>query len=272
MVLGKRRKKGAVTLEAALIMPLVLYFFINILGIFDVLRVQSALYGAMHQTGNELCLAAFDARFAMTHVSGGDATEAERAASLISVAYADSKVKGILSDSGAGFNCVEGGISGISLLRSVAGTKGDIIELHADYFARPLLKVIPFMSFPVSATYYGHAWTGYDISGGDEIEDKEYVYITQTGTVYHRSMECTHLKLSVRESTISALERERSLSGAIYHPCERCATGKESGGVYVTDYGNRYHTSLTCPGLKRTIYTVLLNEVKDRAPCSKCGR
>ena len=44
--------------------------------------------------------------------------------------------------------------------------------------------------------YYGHLWNGYAIPGTEN--DEEYVYVTEDSEVYHRSRECTHLRLSVR--------------------------------------------------------------------------
>ena len=64
----------------------------------------------------------------------------------------------------------------------------------------------------------------------------------------------------------------RNSSGGIYHLCERCGwMPGNDGNCYVTDYGDRYHTSLSCSGLKRKVYTVPLSEVKGKGACSKCG-
>lgn len=63
-----------------------------------------------------------------------------------------------------------------------------------------------------------------------------------------------------------------TLVGGIYHLCERCGwMPGNDGNCYVTDYGDRYHTSLSCSGLKRKVYTVPLSEVKGKGACSKCG-
>lgn len=101
---------------------------------------------------------------------------------------------------------------------------------------------------------------------------EQMVYITATGSVYHKSRECSSLRPSVRKVNRSFVESGRNNSGAIYYPCERCIEGDTAlGDVYITDYGNRYHEDATCPGLKRTIREIPLSEVKDRRACKKCG-
>ncbi|MCQ2507536.1 MAG: pilus assembly protein, partial [Dorea sp.] len=42
--------------------------------------------------------------------------------------------------------------------------------------------------------------------------------------------------------------------------------------VYVTDYGDRYHSSLSCSGLKRTVYSVPKSEAIGKGACSKCAK
>ena len=63
----------------------------------------------------------------------------------------------------------------------------------------------------------------------------------------------------------------RNKDGGKYYPCQYC---KNSGGgcVYVTDYGNRYHKSVSCSRLRRKIYAVPLSETKGKGVCSKCGK
>ena len=58
---------------------------------------------------------------------------------------------------------------------------------------------------------YMRAWTGYDVernAGGSESE--EYVYITETGTVYHRERNCTHLTLSIELAGKDEVEQLRN--------------------------------------------------------------
>lgn len=70
----------------------------------------------------------------------------------------------------------------------------------------------------------------------------------------------------------SELNSLRNESGGKYHACEKCVHGSSKGSnVYITDQGDRYHNSLTCSGLKRTVYTARISEVPGKRACSKCG-
>ena len=89
--------------------------------------------------------------------------------------------------------------------------------------------------------------------------------------VYHRDYHCTHLELSIHMVLQSEIESLRNEGGGKYHPCQHCIKGA-GGGVYITDTGDRYHSSLSCSGLKRTIYAVPLSEVAGKGACSRCGK
>ena len=115
------------------------------------------------------------------------------------------------------------------------------------------------------------AWTGYEAGGVGE-EDDQIVYVTDTGVVYHKNPHCTHLDLSIHAAASSELNSLRNENGGKYHACEKCVHGSSMGGsVYITDQGDRYHNSLTCSGLKRTVYTARISEVPGKRACSKCG-
>ena len=278
----RKAAKGAVTLEAALIMPLFLYCVVNMLTLFDAVRVQSTLYAALHQAGRETGIYAFDARFGVElaeGLAGADAGSANRAvqtgANVVSTAYAASRVRTYMEACGGSLRCVEGGPGGIGYLRSGLFSDGDIIDLVADYKIRPLLRVLPFTAIPSEVRYYGHAWTGYQIAGtqGQQAsgQQEEQVYIARTGTVYHRDPSCTYLNPSERTVERNALATLRNDSGGKYYPCEVCGGGTGSS-VVITTYGNRYHSNPNCSALARTYRAVPLSEATAYRPCSKCGR
>ena len=79
---------------------------------------------------------------------------------------------------------------------------------------------------------------------------------------------CSHIHLSIHSVEKTQLGAMRNENGEKYHPCEECGGG--TGNVYITDTGNRYHSSLECSGLKRSIVKVPVTQVKDRRPCSRC--
>ncbi|MDO4262238.1 MAG: hypothetical protein Q4C82_09170 [Eubacteriales bacterium] len=114
-------------------------------------------------------------------------------------------------------------------------------------------------------------WVGYTgerFSGGEE----SFVYVTPEGEVYHRSMDCTHLRLSVRSVPLGEIGRERNWSGSRYAACEYCVKdGEAEKSVYITNYGTSYHNREGCRGLKRTVMAIPYAEVKGRPPCSRCG-
>ena len=64
-----RKDKGvslpaSMTVEASLVLPLFIFFFANLMVMFNVIKVQSDIEAALHQVGNEIALRAFDVFFA----------------------------------------------------------------------------------------------------------------------------------------------------------------------------------------------------------------
>ena len=116
-------------------------------------------------------------------------------------------------------------------------------------------------------------WIGRDpnhtLGWKGEEKEKEMVYVTLHGEVYHRDLKCSHIHLSIR--LVSDIQREtlRNENGEKYYACEYCGGG--SGMVYITESGNRYHSSLMCSGLKRSILKVPITQLEGMRPCSRCS-
>ncbi len=264
---------ASMTVEASLVLPLFIFFFVNIMALFNIVKVQSDMEAALHQTGNEICLAAFDLRFSKETLTGDDeASLTDSLAGAAGIFYAGSRIRSYLGD-GIDKSCVSGGYSGLSYLGSHILAGDDIVDIVVDYKVHPIVSLIGFREFPVESRYYGHAWTGYDLSGGFNSGDieEEFVYITEHGEAYHRDIGCKYLNPSVRSVAFDELEGLRNKDQGRYYPCEYCAGSVAGGNVFVTNYGNRYHSTVNCLALKRKIYTVPISEVGGRHPCSACG-
>lgn len=102
-----------------------------------------------------------------------------------------------------------------------------------------------------------------------------WVYLTERGSVYHENAMCSYLKPTILSYTRAQAQEQRNRSGEKYYACEGCCKGGESpaaGVVYLSPYGNRFHTARDCPKLKRSVRRVRREEVGNLPPCSKCGR
>ena len=62
--------KGSMTLEAAAAVPLFLFFVMNLLFVFEVIRLQSGLQAALQQAGEQVCEAAYYTRFGAENGQG----------------------------------------------------------------------------------------------------------------------------------------------------------------------------------------------------------
>lgn len=148
----------------------------------------------------------------------------------------------------------------------------EYIDLVEIYQAAPMAAMMGFGKFNMYNRMRTKAWTGYDSvnATGNDAYSERLVYITPNGTVYHISAACSYLKLSIQAIEKTNIDKLRNADGSIYYECELCY-GNEKNMVFITDYGNRYHSTLMCSGLKRIIEAIPISEAGNRRPCQKCG-
>lgn len=241
--------KGSFTVEAAVVVPLMMGFLLSILFFFRVLFVQRAVEEALLFTGRsvavESCMVDSDTAL---YVSA----EALFKTSLLQ----DKNIE----------RYVVGGVLGVTLLGSEFS--GKEIELKANYLLKFPINFFGERGLWLTSENCFVKWTG-DLQ--EETVDGEWVYITETGSVYHKDTSCRSLDLSIQEGILSEVLQFRGSNGQKYYACDRCMENyDEDATVYYTDYGRLYHGSLGCSALKRTIFRVLLSQVGERPPCSFC--
>lgn len=132
------------------------------------------------------------------------------------------------------------------------------------------------LRYPLREELKYRVFSGHDVKsllavqGEEENGSGTEVYVTESGSVYHTSLSCPSLRISLRAVYYRMVNTERSDSGARYYPCEKCAKGSAPETVYVTSDGNRYHYKVDCSALKRGISTVDISEVGERTKCKRC--
>lgn len=147
------------------------------------------------------------------------------------------------------------------------------IDLEKHYEVSIKVPLLSLFSFEASQRVNTRAFTGIS-ELSDSVEDP-IVYITSHGSVYHKSICCSYIKINVHKIGVNEIDTARSRSGAKYRPCEKCAKRFEPdcyyGDLYVSDYGNRYHVDGHCKAIARSAISVRLSQVENLRPCSKCG-
>ena len=132
------------------------------------------------------------------------------------------------------------------------------------------------MKLPVSFFEFGNIYLWQQNSfkkwTGDAVSDPEnYVYISQSGEVYHASSDCRSIQLSVKQTSYNKIDTLRGLDGQKYYPCSECIENTpQSGSVYYTEYGTLYHEEISCSALKRTVIKIPISDVGARRKCKYC--
>lgn len=169
------------------------------------------------------------------------------------------------------------GFDGLSFYESSVLKEHEYIDIIVKYKIRLPFKLFPLDNMEMVQRVKLHGWTGFQITPNYSINEDSgedtIVYVTKTGTVYHRNRSCSHIKLSVR-GVLGIPSQLRNDNGGKYYPCEKCC--KEDKGItstyYITSDGTRYHSISDCSKIKRTVNEVHLSSVVDsKPPCKRCG-
>lgn len=270
-----RFRKGSLTVEAALILPLFLLVIAPVLKLFSFLEFQAEAFTALQATGRQLS----GYYYAAEQLGSGEDDREEEKKELetiiglgISLVASETVVRSTvlekIPEDGDFYRDVRGGRDGIHFAGSRYDAEGERIVLEMWYEIRLPLLGETFLPAIHSLQKTSHrVWTGRDLP---EKTEEEYVYVTETGKVYHTHLSCGSLSLRVNTVTPEALKTARNEAGEIYRACEIC-NATASGTLYISVYGNRFHSDRQCAGLKRTILTIPRSEIGDRALCKRCA-
>lgn len=240
---------GSYTVEASVILPVfvaaaaVLFFF------FQVMEVQWGVQRALEHTSR---------LFALT----GCQDRHETLSGAVTVYMIQQLNKDKIS-----LDIVPTGVAGMNYVAS--SSEGNYVDLKVHYTVEIPLKLFGRLKWKVTQQARNRKWVGYDPAENEE--DGKYVYITPYGTVYHKNANCSYLNPSIQSLPMKALEQKRNKDGSRYIPCLECSDRENTSSIiYLTDYGTAWHRALNCSGLKRTVYRVPAESVREYAACDKC--
>lgn len=254
-------QKGIMTIEAAVVLPLFMFAIITMLYLISIVRIENEVGYALDQTGKLL------SQYSYASSLGGQDSNPSIPVNALSSLYAKSEIISLAGSERINNSCIKNGALGITCFLNP--TDVDNIELTVKYKIELPLKLFNLKDINIIQSVKVKKWTGYKPPDSDGVE---MVYVTETGTVYHTNINCSYLQLSISQVNKNELDSLRNNSGAKYYKCEKCGSKfVGSNKVFITNSGNKYHTSLDCSGLKRSIMSIPITQVGGKAKCSRCG-
>lgn len=258
----------SMTLEAALIVPLMLFFFLNLMSAIEMLRLHGNLEMALWENGRIMAVGGYV--YDRTSLSESDNLILRLGGMALTDWAVQNAVYSQLGEAYLDNAPLTYGAKGLNFMESSYMAE-DCIDLKVTYQVSPMFKIPGFTSFRMANRFFIRAWTGYQVY--EEEEQEDMVYVTTYGEVYHFDIDCSYLKRVIRAVSLEEAIAGRNRKGESYTMCRLCEKQQTEGRVYLTPDGNRYHYSLECKALKRLIRSVKLSVAKQQyRACSRCGR
>lgn len=256
---------GSMTVEAAVVLPVFLFFILNLLFYIEIFSLHSVFTMTLRETGNEMAVYGH----IYDRVCSPDESNMTQLLENVGFTYLYVK-EDMIRQLGKEYlekSPVLNGAGGLNFLQSQIMNKDDRLDIVLTYKVTPLIDIAGFPSFYMINRYYAKAYTGYEIA---ESKAEEYVYLAENGKVYHTGLNCTHLKLSIRQAAAGEVPLLRNRQGEKYTACPMCSRKTSDAVLYITEQGNRYHGSIECSGLKRTVTAVPAAQAKTFPMCTRC--
>lgn len=269
-----RKMPGSMTIEASLGLTVFLVFMVSLSQLFLVMQLQLRMQKALEQVGNEVAQYCYLNSQVRLWESESKLLEelkeyllAELSEEAIRIRFME-----LLGPETLSHSVLAEGEQGISFEESRLLREHHRLRLVVSYPIRLPVRLWGMGDIILRQQCYRYARMG-DVVPAKKVETTErMVYVTRNGQVYHVTLSCTYLNLSVRSVSMSQVEDLRNANGGKYYACERCEPGGWEEAVYVTEDGDRFHGKWDCAGLRRYITSVPMSQVKDLRPCSRCGR
>lgn len=289
MGLSKKRLRASLTVEAALVLPVLLSLLLFFLSFLQIIRAEQQIYYAAAELTEESAACGYLLKYADQEIDalwekdGEYFGAAEFAADILQGAgdafWFRNAMRGKLAAEDSVNTIVSGGISGIDFWGSEVYAEDEMTVVSMSFqVSFPVFqRLLPKLSFQRSVVM--RSFSGVGAFEREEASQEEgeseagYVYVTETGTVYHRNSNCTYIRLSVEQAAGSQISEKRNQYGGKYYSCESCIKGNVvPETVWITKTGTRYHARKDCSRIKRTVKRIPVSEASAYRPCSRCAK
>lgn len=266
---------GSMTVEAAFVMPIFLFFFLNLMSAVEMVRLHGNLELALWEHGRALAVSGYICEAAEQNLKEDwqDSIPVQLGGKLLT----DWAVKSaILQELGEGYldkSPLTSGSDSLNLTES-SYMENDCIDIKVTYQVSAMFRIPGVSSFRMANRYYARAWTGYQVweEEDSDADASDIVYVTEYGEVYHVTPDCSYLKRVIRKVTMQEVMKECNSAGEHYTECLLCSQSDSEGSVYIMSGGNRYHITLECPAVKRNVRTMERKQAEQHfRPCSRCS-
>lgn len=277
-----RNNKGSLTVEAAFVLPLFTCAVLVIAFFFRLMYLETSIQRAISDAAKDVA----SYGYLLNRASAAAEDKKNEVLSNIPLgeniyniitSYADdlalkAVVSGYMDWEMLETTGVVDGFSGLDFSGSDLHDDNDCVYIKVNYTIKVPLAG-GFEGLSVTQCAAAGIFSG-DIptySGEEENGGGPTVYVTQNGSVYHTSLLCTHLNLSISLVDMSEVPSLRNANGAKYYACEYCVKRRQTlEQVYITTDGDRYHSRINCGALTRHINEVSLDDI-DLPLCKRCA-
>jgi len=249
---------GSMTVEATIVLPLFLFFFLYLSGAISMLHYHGMIQYSLWKTGNQLSV----------YTAAGEDLDIRLPDLATTHFWAYRNLVEELGEDRLENSPIRYGKYGLNFFHSEEAKEKDDIHIVVTYQVQPPFTLFPFPYRRMANQYYGRAWTGYDVT---KVVPEEYIYVTEYGKVWHTIKNCSYLESKLKVVPLDDIGGLRNEEGKKYLPCEICGN-REGTLVYVTEYGERYHSDVACRTLVRRVRELPASEKYKYSPCHRCAK
>lgn len=267
-----RKVRASMTVEASILLPLFLFFFLNLGSAIELVRLHGNMELGLCSVGRQLSI--YGGMLVDAETKGEETNApwwAELGDMALSYTYIRETLIEYVGEEYLNSAPILNGAEGLNLLESELVGADDCIDIVVTYQVKPFGGLLSFKPFRMANRYYAHLWNGYAIPVDEQTKpETDFVYVTENGEVYHEDERCWHLLLHVEETSCEEAYQKRNTNGERYLPCKVCARNGLTERVFLTQDGTAIHCDRNCSGLKRTVYHISRKDAGKYRPCSNC--